>query len=107
MNRLNRSKEAELRKQLKRCCGSERFVDAVLEKRPFRSSAHLQKAAEDVWWSLDAKDWLEAFAAHPRIGDKEALRKKYKHRGWESGEQSGAADASEDTLPRITGETPR
>ena len=27
-------------------------------------------AAEEVWWALGRKDWLEAFAAHPRIGDK-------------------------------------
>lgn len=28
-----------------------------------------------VWWSLSKADWLEAFRAHPRIGDAVALRK--------------------------------
>jgi OHCU decarboxylase len=27
------------------------------------------KAADDVWTDLDPTDWLEAFAAHPRLGE--------------------------------------
>ena len=57
--------------------------------------------ASRIWWNvLTSKDWLQAFKAHPRIGDKEALRKKFKKSKvvWESGEQAGAANASEKTL---------
>lgn len=43
--------------------------------------------------------WLEAFAAHPRIGDIEGLRKKFGAFAEHSkGEQSAAAGADETTL---------
>ena len=38
-------------------------------KRPFPSIAQAAGQADRVWASLRAEDWLEAFAAHPRIGD--------------------------------------
>lgn len=42
-------------------------------------------------------DYLEAVAAHPAIGDKQALRDKFapSRSGWESTEQAAAAGASE------------
>jgi 2-oxo-4-hydroxy-4-carboxy-5-ureidoimidazoline decarboxylase len=38
-------------------------------KRPLPSIAQAVGEADRVWASLRAEDWLEAFAAHPRIGD--------------------------------------
>ena len=46
----------------------------MAQRRPFDSDAGLFEAAERVWWGLDEADWLEAFAAHPKIGDANALR---------------------------------
>lgn len=42
-------------------------------------------------------DYLEAVAAHPAIGDKQALRDKFapSRSGWEDKEQATAAGASE------------
>lgn len=42
-------------------------------------------------------DYLEAVAAHPAIGDKQALRDKFapSRSGWEGAEQAAAAGASE------------
>jgi OHCU decarboxylase len=37
--------------------------------RPFDSAEAMAATADAVWWSLDRADWLEAFAAHPRIGE--------------------------------------
>ena len=39
-----------------------------MERRPFVSTSALRGEADDVWWSLAREDFLEAFAAHPRIG---------------------------------------
>jgi hypothetical protein len=43
------------------------------------TSTHIQHSVTynepKVWWSLGKSDYLEAFAAHPRIGDAAALRK--------------------------------
>jgi 2-oxo-4-hydroxy-4-carboxy-5-ureidoimidazoline decarboxylase len=52
-----------------RCCGSTRWARLMAGKRPFASFAQVADEAERVWASLRAEDWLEAFAAHPRIGD--------------------------------------
>lgn len=41
----------------------------MLAHQPFRNRAELMATAEEVWWKLGEKDWLEAFAHHPRIGD--------------------------------------
>jgi OHCU decarboxylase len=36
--------------------------------RPFRSADDLAAAADRIWRSLSKDDWLEAFAAHPKLG---------------------------------------
>jgi hypothetical protein len=41
-------------------------------KRPFRSREKVLKAAEEIADTLEPNDWLEAFAHHPRIGEKPA-----------------------------------
>jgi 2-oxo-4-hydroxy-4-carboxy-5-ureidoimidazoline decarboxylase len=52
-----------------RCCGSMRWARLMAGKRPFPSIAQAVGQADRVWASLCVEDWLEAFAAHPRIGD--------------------------------------
>jgi 2-oxo-4-hydroxy-4-carboxy-5-ureidoimidazoline decarboxylase len=55
--------------QFLRCCGSTDWARLMSGRRPFSTSAQMADVADQVWWSLDREDWLEAFAAHPRIGD--------------------------------------
>jgi OHCU decarboxylase len=59
----------EARQALARCCGSSRWVAAMLARRPFPSTAALHAAADEVWRGLGRTDVLEAFASHPRIGE--------------------------------------
>ncbi len=54
---------------LNRCCRSARWVDMMVRARPFPSAEAMAECADAIWASLDAADWLEAFAAHPRIGE--------------------------------------
>jgi 2-oxo-4-hydroxy-4-carboxy-5-ureidoimidazoline decarboxylase len=85
-----------------RCCGSRRWADQMLARRPFASDAELFAAADEVWTSLGPDDWLEAFAGHPRIGDLDGLRKKFANTAdWASHEQSGVAAANEEILRRL------
>ena len=65
---LNLMSADEARAALKRCCGSTRWVERMMEGRPFASTSALRAEADDLWWSLTREDFLEAFAAHPRIG---------------------------------------
>ncbi|MET0411403.1 MAG: 2-oxo-4-hydroxy-4-carboxy-5-ureidoimidazoline decarboxylase, partial [Polyangiaceae bacterium] len=62
---LNAMTSAEAHAALLRCCGAERWVLAMLERRPFASERELMYAADDVWASLGPDDYLAAFAHHP------------------------------------------
>ncbi|UJR87127.1 2-oxo-4-hydroxy-4-carboxy-5-ureidoimidazoline decarboxylase [Sandaracinus amylolyticus] len=90
------------RRALVRCCASSRWVEAMVRARPFVDDAAVYAAAERIWGALDAPDWLEAFAAHPRIGeDRERLRARFAEAAWSSKEQAGVASASEATLAAL------
>jgi 2-oxo-4-hydroxy-4-carboxy-5-ureidoimidazoline decarboxylase len=52
-----------------RCCGSTKWARGMAARRPFLDTETLFEQAERLWHRLDADDWLEAFAAHPRIGE--------------------------------------
>ena len=58
--------------QLLTCCGSHRWAATLSTNRPYDTPEALIADAETVWFSLDEPDWLEAFACHPRIGEKKA-----------------------------------
>ena len=67
--------------------------------RPFADLSSVHHTAEKIWNGLSREDWLEAFTAHPRIGDVNSLRKKFENtRTWASGEQSGVNEAEEKVL---------
>jgi OHCU decarboxylase len=55
--------------ELLRCCGARRWARLMSERRPFSSLEEMRAAADTIWWTLQPEDWLEAFAAHPRIGE--------------------------------------
>src|SRR5687767_4749834 len=60
-----------------RACGSSRWVDRMMARRPFGRDAKLLFAARNEWFGLTEADWLEAFAHHPRIGDQASLAARF------------------------------
>ena len=69
----------------------------------FSSDDELMKRAENVWADLAEADYLEAFLAHPRIGDVDSLRQKYANtKAIAGGEQAGVDSADESTLQRLS-----
>jgi allantoicase len=73
------------------CCGSRAWASALQARRPFATFDALLQTADDVWAGLSADDRREAFAAHPRIGERGGSV-------WARGEQAGAAGASDEIL---------
>eukprot|EP00903_Cladosiphon_okamuranus_P021840 g20082.t1 len=71
---------------------------------PFKSEREARGALDDCWAKLTPADYLEAVAAHPAIGDKQALRDKFapSRSGWEDKEQAAAAGASEAVLDELS-----
>ena len=72
--RLDGFEPDRARAALERCCGSPSWVDGMMSRRPFGSRDTLLRTAREVWFGLAPADWLDAFSAHPRIGDVEGLR---------------------------------
>lgn len=90
---------AEATAAFKRCCGSTKWAAAMAAARPFEDLAALLRVGERVWWSLGIDDHLEAFAAHPRIGETKTPASG--DASWSKGEQRGAAGASAQTLAEL------
>jgi allantoicase len=86
---LNTRTDEVAQRELLACCGSHEWVQRMMEARPFTNAI---AKADEIWSALHERDWLEAFAAHPRIGEKKVAAK------WASEEQSGASNANEVTL---------
>ena len=74
----------------------------MTEARPFTSLDTLLASADDIWWSLDRNDWLEAFRSHPKIGEKKAADPvSTQAHQWSGQEQSGVATASQETVDSL------
>jgi 2-oxo-4-hydroxy-4-carboxy-5-ureidoimidazoline decarboxylase len=66
----------------------------MLVHRPFESVDDLLTAADEAWRATGPADWDEAFAHHPRIGEREAAASmSAAARAWSAGEQGTAAGA--------------
>jgi OHCU decarboxylase len=76
------------------CCGSKRWARRMARARPFPGEDELFANADRIWRELSEDDWLEAFAAHPRIGARAS--------GQAAAEQAGARGASAETLAALT-----
>ncbi len=83
LNRLPRYRAEE---EFLKCCGSRAWARAMSRRRPFTNFDRLLQAATEIWWNLDATDWLEAFRTHPRIGEQ---RPGPGPAAWSAQEQSG------------------
>ena len=95
---FNNLSSEERQKELFKCCGSTKWSQ-VIAKDTFTSVEELKKKSDSVWFSLDEKDWREAFSHHPKIGDVASLKKKFASTSaWAAGEQSGINAASEEIL---------
>lgn len=94
--------------ELLHCCGARRWAVHLVTRRPFRTLGELTAKAEEVWWSLMAEDWLEAFRSHPKIGEKKTTRPvSALAQGWSAQEQSGVEagdDQINEALKRLNNE---
>ena len=93
---------ADARTELLKCCGATRWAEAVEQGRPYDSVEQLIAKASDIWWALDATDWLEAFCSHPKIGEKKAVNAvSAQSQQWSAQEQQGVQHAAQHTMQRL------
>lgn len=92
---LNALSEQDAFEAFLRCCGARRWVEQMTGRRPYVDENQLVSVAGEVWHDLEAADWLQAFAAHPQIGEKPGPSSTTA--AWSAGEQAGVADAADAT----------
>ena len=98
----NAAGEAEALEAMLACCGTRRWAAAMVALRPIRNIAELSGAADREWSRMEEPDWMQAFACHPRIGERKAAHATAQSAAqsaeWSRQEQSSATTASDRTV---------
>jgi OHCU decarboxylase len=99
LNTLPAERAAEM---FRACCGASRWVDEMVARRPFASTDTVLAMADDIWRAMGPGDWHEAFAHHPRIGEREgAPTQDARAASWSTAEQSSVASANRLTQEQL------
>ena len=99
---LNSLTADEAAKELLQCCGSNRWATEMAKSRPYQSMKAVITRANEVWWSVEPNDWLEAFRSHPKIGEQKAAeRVSAQSQQWSGQEQAGVANAPDATIDSL------
>src|SRR2546423_3398900 len=102
LDSLNELARPDAQAEFVKCCGSTKWAQAMTDARPFDSEQELFAKADDISSSLEDEDWLEAFRAHPKIGEKNAAApQSSQSQEWSAQEQSGVAEAPADTISQL------
>lgn len=102
LGELNQLKHTEAVAELLKCCGSTRWAREMGRNRPFANLEELCEKADEVCESLNEEDWLEAFHAHPKIGERKAATDQSQQaQSWSAQEQSGVTNAARETVDEL------
>ena len=75
------------------CCAAHRWALSVATLRPFKDEEALFTIADFIWNKMQEPDWLEAFRAHPRIGEREPAQASAQSKSWSDQEQAAVHDS--------------
>jgi OHCU decarboxylase len=98
---FNEADEATAFHAMLACCGSKRWARAMAALRPIASVEELSEAADRIWSTMEEPDWMEAFACHPRIGERKAAHAAPESAAWSKQEQSSTETAAERVLAEL------
>lgn len=102
LNELNTLDNTSAYTWFEQCCAAPQWIQQMVAARPYYTLVELRAAAELAWSKCSESDFIEAFKAHPMIGDVDSLRKKFANtKTIAAGEQSGTAAASEQVLQQL------
>ena len=96
---FNALSDAEARECLYACLASRTWATNVAAGRPYESLSQLMANVDTEMDRLSADDWLQAFAAHPRIGERGGHSAATSER-----EQSRVMQATDETLTALRAE---
>jgi 2-oxo-4-hydroxy-4-carboxy-5-ureidoimidazoline decarboxylase len=99
LQRFNSLAPDEAEEEILKCCGSREWARRTVAERGFANLDDLIAKSDQIWWTLEPGDWLEAFHSHPKIGEqKAAAPTAAEAQQWSADEQSGIRDSTEQTL---------
>jgi 2-oxo-4-hydroxy-4-carboxy-5-ureidoimidazoline decarboxylase len=101
LERWNAADESSALDAMMACCGARRWATAMVKRRPILDAKELCAAADQTWDAMREPDWLEAFACHPRIGEREASPLSSQSSTWSKQEQSSVTAANETMLAQL------
>src|SRR6266478_1500076 len=102
LDSLNELTRRDATAEFLKCCGSTKWAQEMTAARPFATEQELFIRADDISASLEDEDWLEAFRAHPKIGEQKAATvQSHQEQKWSAQEQSGVAEASAGTISQL------
>jgi OHCU decarboxylase len=102
LNRLNTLSVTDAEHEFHKCCGCAEWATRLTAARPFESVDQLAETADQIWWRLEPRQWLEAFHSHPKIGEKKAAAAvSADAQKWSENEQSGIRDSAPETIDEL------
>jgi allantoicase len=101
--RVNALEPGEAATAMLACCGTIAWSKQMVEARPFRDLHHMKAEAGALFVKMTEREWLEAFAAHPRIGETRNVAQggDPRHTYWSNEEQANVAVARRETLDAL------
>ncbi|MBL7716260.1 MAG: 2-oxo-4-hydroxy-4-carboxy-5-ureidoimidazoline decarboxylase [Bdellovibrionales bacterium] len=94
LKQLNQLPDDEAREAFFACCGVKAWAASMSRSRPFQTMTAMVKTADEIWNRLSPEQKRDAFAHHPRIGEKTGGET-------EQSEQKGASNASDDVKAKL------
>jgi 2-oxo-4-hydroxy-4-carboxy-5-ureidoimidazoline decarboxylase len=91
LTEFNALDAAPARDALERCCHARAWIEAMVAARPFEETAAALAASDAATRALTRDGLFEAFAGHPRIGERVGS-------AWSQQEQSGVEDQTREAL---------
>ena len=90
---LNSLFDPEARRFFRSACASSSWISDMVAGRPYQSSQDVLRSASSAFDHLTTEDWLEAFAGHPRIGERGDAQTNR--------EQAATSSASREIIARL------
>lgn len=94
LKQLNQLSDEEARKAFFACCGVKAWAASMSRGRPFQTITAMTKTADEIWNRLSPEQKRDAFAHHPRIGERAGGET-------EQAEQKGALTADAEVKAKL------
>jgi OHCU decarboxylase len=102
VERLNGLSAEHAEAEFLKCCGSRAWAEAMAQARPFETTQALCARADAIFDHLSDDDWLEAFRAHPKIGERKAAGAQSETaQRWSAQEQSRTGEAPASVMDQL------